>query len=81
MGTRRNYFDPPLLTFNDLKIRVKSNILSGKDYYFNMIFFPLDYFSIYSERSDFIILSRAKHAGSLLTARGLSQPPNSRRNK
>ena len=37
--------------------------------------------TINSERSDFIILSLAKRACSLLTARGLSQPPNSRRNK
>ena len=34
-----------------------------------------------AERSDFIILSRAKRARSLLTARGLSQLPNSRCNK
>ena len=81
MGTKHNYFDPLLLTFNDLKTSVKSNVLSGKDYYFNMIFFPLDYFSIYSERSDFIILSHAKRTHSLLTACGLSQPPSSRRNK
>ena len=40
MGTKHNYFDPLLLTFNDLKTSVKSNVLSGKDYYFNMIFFP-----------------------------------------
>ena len=35
----------------------------------------------YSERSDFIILSRAKRARSLLTARGLSQLRNSRLHK
>ena len=35
----------------------------------------------YSERSDFIILSRAKRACSLLTARGLSQLRNSRLRK
>ena len=34
-----------------------------------------------SERSDFIILSRAKRARSLLTARGLSQLRNSRLHK
>ena len=35
----------------------------------------------HSERGDFIILSRAKRARSLLTARGLSQLRNSRLHK
>ena len=35
-------------------------------------------FYYYSERSEFIILSRAKRGRSLLTARGFSQLPNSR---
>ena len=38
--------------------------------------FARDYYYYCSKRSDFIILSRAKRARSLLTARGLSQLPN-----
>ena len=52
-------------------------LMSNKDiYYLFIIIIPSE-----ALRSDFIILSRAKRARSLLTTRGLSQQRNSRLHK